>query len=175
MPKDPSDRRHERLWAIAGDWATSGRVISDPPLPVSGSDIYEILPAGYFLVHHVDVTVGSQAVRAIEVIGEAASRDGTFLARSYDNHGSSEVMELTIDYEGVFHFTGGPEIATVAQPASASTARVRSTPRGRIGPGLDDRALGTVRRWRQLGAVDAHDLHPETQPDRRQRKRLAAG
>jgi hypothetical protein len=127
MPKDPSDRRHERLWAIAGDWATSGRVISDPPLPVSGSDIYEILPAGYFLVHHVDVTVGSQAVRAIEVIGEAASRDGTFLARSYDNHGSSEVMELTIDYEGVFHFTGGPEIATVAQPASASTARVRST------------------------------------------------
>ncbi|MET0801532.1 MAG: hypothetical protein ABWZ53_10230 [Actinomycetota bacterium] len=36
-------------------------------------------------------------------------------------------MELTVDDEGVFHFSGGPEIARAAQPANASTARVRST------------------------------------------------
>lgn len=127
MTTDHPDKQHERLWAIAGDWATTGQVVGDPPVPVSGSDIYEVLPGGFFLVHHVDVTVGSHEVRAIEMIGARAPRGGAFLARSYDNEGNSELMELTVDDEGVFHFSGGPEIARAAQPANASTARVRST------------------------------------------------
>jgi hypothetical protein len=127
MANDPVDTRHERLWAIAGDWATSGHVVEDPPVPVSGSDVYEVLPGGYFLVHHVDVTVGAQEVRAIEIIGERASQADTYLARSYDNQGNTEVMALTIDDNGVFHFSGGPEIAPAAQPVNAPTARVRST------------------------------------------------
>jgi hypothetical protein len=132
MADDHENRRHERLWAIAGDWATSGHVVGDPPVPVSGSDVYEVLPGGYFLVHHVDVTVGRQEVRAIEIIGERASDGNTFLARSYDSEGNTEVMTLTVDDEGVFHFTGGPEIAPAAQPVTSPTARVRSTLR--IGP-----------------------------------------
>jgi hypothetical protein len=36
-------------------------------------------------------------------------------------------MELTIDDDGVFHFSGGPDIAPTAQPSHASTARVKST------------------------------------------------
>ena len=127
MPNDNSDRAHERLRGIVGDWATIGHVIGDPPVPVSGSDVYEVLPGGYFLVHHIDVTVGSEAVRAIEIIGEPAPQNGAFLARSYDNQGNAEVMELTLDDEGVFHFSGGPDIAPLAQPDNASTARVRST------------------------------------------------
>jgi hypothetical protein len=121
------DKAHERLWALAGDWATSGHVVGDPPVPVSGSDVYEVLPGGYFVVHHVDVTVGAQAVRAIELIGERGSQEDTFLARSYDSEGNTELMEVTVDDEGTFHFSGGPEIAPAAQPANASTARVRST------------------------------------------------
>ena len=127
MPNGHSDRPHERLRGIVGDWATTGYVLGDPRIPVSGSDMYDVLPGGYFLVHHVDVTVGSEEVRAIEIIGEPASRNGAFLARSYDNQGNAEVMELTIDDEGVFHFSGGPDIAPAAQPDNASTARVRST------------------------------------------------
>jgi hypothetical protein len=121
------DRQHERLWAIAGQWDTSGHVVGDTPIPVSGSDDYEILPGGHFLVHHIDVTVGSQQVRAIEIVGEPSSRGGLFLARSYDNEGSVEVMELTVDDDGVFHFSGGPEIARAAQMPNTSTARVRAT------------------------------------------------
>ena len=70
MPDPKKDRSHERLWAIAGRWATSGHVIAEPPVPVVGTDIYEILDGGYFLVHHVDVTVGEHPVRAVEIIGE---------------------------------------------------------------------------------------------------------
>jgi hypothetical protein len=120
--------RHERLWTIAGRWATSGSVIGEPPLPVVGTDVYEVLAGGHFLVHHVDVTVGSQEVRAIEIIGEAdpENSDG-YLARSFDSDGNAEVMRLTIDDEGTFHFSGGPDVASAAQPKGTATVRVRST------------------------------------------------
>jgi hypothetical protein len=64
------------------------------------------LPGGHFLVHHVDVTVGAQSVRAIEIMGEPDG-EGGYLAR--------------------FYFTGGREIAPAAQSDDTPTARVRST------------------------------------------------
>lgn len=124
---DNGDREHERLWSIAGEWATDGHVVGDPPVPVTGTDTYEVLAGGYFLVHHVAVTVGDQEVRAIEVIGEPTSDGGGFLARSFDHQGNAEVMRVTVDDDDVFHFTGGPEVAAAARPADARTARVRST------------------------------------------------
>jgi hypothetical protein len=36
-------------------------------------------------------------------------------------------MHLTIDGDGVFHFTGGGDIAPTAQPKETATAHVRST------------------------------------------------
>jgi hypothetical protein len=124
---DIPDRQRERLWSIAGEWATDGHVVGDPPVPVKGTDTYDVLAGGYFLVHHVNVAVGDQQVRAIEVIGEPAPAGGGFLARSFDDRGSAEVMRVTVDAEGVFHFGGGPEIAAAVQPTDATTARVRST------------------------------------------------
>lgn len=121
------DRHHERLWTIAGRWATDGHVVGDPPVPVTGFDTYEILAGGYFLVHHVDVTVGDQDVQAIEIIGEPDPATGGFLARSFDNLGNWEVMQVTIDDNGVFRFAGGPAVAPAAQPDSEYTDRVRST------------------------------------------------
>jgi hypothetical protein len=115
-----------RLTAIAGHWRTSGHVIGNAQVPVVGTDIYEVFPGGYFLVHHVDFTVGGQSVRAIEILGEPDG-EGGYLARSYDSDGNAEVMRLGIDDDGVFHFAGGGEIAPAAQPHEAPTARVRST------------------------------------------------
>jgi hypothetical protein len=117
----------KRLEAIVGRWQTSGYVIGEPDLPVVGIDNYEALPGGYFVVHYVDVIVGDRHVQAIEIIGELDTARGGFLARSFDSEGNTELMLLTIDDDGVFHFTGGPQVAPAAQPADASTARVRST------------------------------------------------
>jgi hypothetical protein len=77
MPKSP-----ERLHAIAGRWATDGHVVGDPSVLIKGFHTYEVLPGGYFLVHHVEVTVGNQPVQAIEIIGERDPDSGGFLARS---------------------------------------------------------------------------------------------
>jgi hypothetical protein len=115
------------LWTIAGHWNTGGFVIGDPPVPVVGTDNYDVLPGGHFVVHHVDVTVGSQEVRAIEIIGEPDPDGNAYLVRSFDNHGNAEVMRLTIDDDCTFHFTGGADIAPAGQPSSATIARVRST------------------------------------------------
>jgi hypothetical protein len=127
-PSDP-DRGHPyrgQLDRIVGNWATRGEVIGDPPVPVVGTDIYELFAGGYFLVHHVDVTVGDEPVRAIEVIGEPAPDGDGVLARSYDDRGSVEVMRLVVR-DGVFYFTGGPDVAPVSQPSNAPTVRVRAT------------------------------------------------
>ena len=36
-------------------------------------------------------------------------------------------MRVTIDDDGVFHFTGGAEVASAAQPTDAPIVHVRST------------------------------------------------
>jgi hypothetical protein len=125
MPSRDQRAPDRRLATVAGRWRTTGHVVGKPPIPVSGTDSYEVLPGGHFLVHHVDVMVGDQPVRAIEIIGE---RDGDgFLARSFDDEGNVEVMRLTIDDAGVFHFSGCGNIAPAARPGDAPAARVRST------------------------------------------------
>jgi hypothetical protein len=122
MPE--SVRRNEKLAAIVGRWRTSGHVLDDPRVPVEGTDIYEVFSGGHFLVHHVDVTVGGQRVRAIEIIGEPD--DDVYLARSFDSEGNAEVMKLRIGDDGSFHFSGGGDIAPAAQRGDLPT-QVRST------------------------------------------------
>jgi hypothetical protein len=121
----PERHPDERLGAVAGRWRTSGHVIGEPNVRVAGTDAYELFAGGYFLVHHVDVTVGDQPVRAIEVIGEPDGHGG-YLARSFDSNGNVELMHLTIGDDGVFRFAGGGEIAPAAQPTGAPIARVRA-------------------------------------------------
>jgi hypothetical protein len=118
----------QRLAAIVGRWRSEGHVVGDPPIPIAGTDIYEWLPGGFFLVHHVDVTIGDEPVRAIEMIGERDPQTGALVARSYDDTGSVTIMHVTVDDAGVMTFTGGADVAPVAQPASAyPRGSVRST------------------------------------------------
>jgi hypothetical protein len=125
------------LALIAGEWTTTGHVITDPPVPVTGTDTYELLEGGHFLVHHVDVTVGDEPVRAIEIIGEPAPDGSGMLARSFDNHGNVEVMHLTIA-GWLFHFRGGPDVARAAPRVGNASAWVRSTLT--VAPGGDSMA-----------------------------------
>jgi Protein of unknown function (DUF1579) len=118
----------QRLGALVGRWRSEGHIVGDAPLPITGTDIYEWLPGGFFLVHHVDVMVGEQKVQAIEIIGEYDPATDSFTGRAYDNHGNITVMRARVDDQGVWTFTGGGDVAPVAQPSSAdATEAVRST------------------------------------------------
>jgi hypothetical protein len=118
----------QRLDALVGRWRSHGHIIGDPAVPITGTDIYEWLPGGFFLVHHVDVLIGQQKVQALELIGEYDPTTDTFTARAYDNLGAITVMRARVDEHGVWTFTGGGDVAPVARPAADDAGgAVRST------------------------------------------------
>ena len=118
-----------RLGAIAGRWRTEGMVLGDEPVPVRGTDTYELLPGGFYLVHWVDVTVGDQPVRAIEIIGERVAGTDAVLARAYDDTGAMTVMQVHIGADGVWR---SPAERTSRRPR-ARTAGPRRCRLGRRG------------------------------------------
>jgi hypothetical protein len=118
----------QRLDALVGRWRSHGHIIGDPAVPITGTDIYEWLPGGFFLVHHVDVVIGQQQVQALELIGEYDPTTDAFTARAYDNQGNVTVMQARVDEHGVWRFSGGGDVAAVARPAAAAAGgAVRST------------------------------------------------
>jgi Protein of unknown function (DUF1579) len=125
-PKPGPETR--RLGALVGRWRSEGHVIADPPVPITGTDIYEWLPGEFFLVHHVDVVVGDQPVQALEIIGEYDPATDSFACRAYDNEGSVTLMRARVDDQGVWTFSGGGDVAQAALPESAAQpGAVRST------------------------------------------------
>ena len=144
-----------RLTAIVGHWRTSGHVIGDPQVPVVGTDIYELFAGGHFLVHHVDVTVGGQSVRAIERL---ASRRNGYLGRSYDSDATPKscICALTMT-------------ACSTSLAAARLRRLpnRKTPRLLVsdrpspsqGPSIDGGTVGTIRRRHDVAALDGGAFH----------------
>jgi hypothetical protein len=117
-----------RLGVLVGRWRSEGHIVGDDPVPITGTDIYEWLPGGFFLVHHVDVVIGQQQVQAIELIGEYDPASDAFTARAYDNLGNVTLMQARVDDQGVWRFMGGGDVAAVARPAAAdASGAVRST------------------------------------------------
>jgi Protein of unknown function (DUF1579) len=118
----------QRLGALVGRWRSEGYIVGDSPVPITGTDIYEWLAGGFFLVHHVDVLIGEQPVQAIEVIGEHDPVTDSLIGRAYDNQGNVTILRARVDDKGVWTFTGGGDVAPVAQPSSADQrGAVRST------------------------------------------------
>ena len=118
----------QRLGALVGRWRSEGHIVGEVSVPITGTDTYEWLPGGFFLVHHVDVVIGDQQVQAIELIGEYDPTTDAFTARAYDNQGNVTIMQTRVDEQGVWRFTGGGDVAAVARPASAdASGAVRST------------------------------------------------
>jgi hypothetical protein len=129
QPYSGEEPAANRLEDIVGHWRTDGHVIAEEPIPVRGTDVYELLAGGHFLIHHVDVTVGDQPVKAIEIIGERDDETGALIARSYGDDGVMTLMRVRVDDDGVWHFTGGGEVAPAARvdAEAADSPAVRST------------------------------------------------
>jgi hypothetical protein len=111
-----------RLGALVGRWRPEGYIVGDARVPITGTDVYEWLPGGFFLVHHVDVVIGDQKVQAIEIIGEDDQATDSFTARAYDNLGNVTIMRARVDDRVVWTFTGGGDVAPVAQPPPPTPA-----------------------------------------------------
>jgi hypothetical protein len=102
--------------------------VDDSRVRITGTDTYELLAGGFFLIHHVDVLVGDKPVRAIEIICDYDAASGLFTARAYDNDGSVTAMRAHPRSPGMWTFTGGADVASAAQPDNAAAGgAVQST------------------------------------------------
>jgi hypothetical protein len=105
---------HKRLEVFIGKWKTEGQTIASTnarPVRVAGTDTYEWLDGGFFLIHRVDVRMGDEEVKAIEIIGYDASNQ-TYPMYSFDNQGNSVTMQASVD-NGIWRFSGESMLTTL--------------------------------------------------------------
>jgi Protein of unknown function (DUF1579) len=107
-------REHKRLEVFVGKWKTEGLTRATESIPstkIKGTDTYEWLEGGFFLIHHVDVNMGDEKVRAIEIVGydDASNK---YPMKFFDSLGNSGAYMASVE-DGVWNFTGNSERATV--------------------------------------------------------------
>ena len=91
-------KEHIKLGIFVGEWETSGSVFAtetSQAVAISGTDVYEWLPGGFFLLHRVKATMGNVGTESTEIIGWNA-KEQLFLVRSFDAFGNCEeyLMDL---------------------------------------------------------------------------------
>lgn len=85
---------YQELSRFVGKWKTTGTIpASDasPEIKVSGSDTYEWLPGGFFLLHKVNVLLGDDKNETLEIIGFDKKKN-CYTMQHYDNKGNSGFM-----------------------------------------------------------------------------------
>jgi len=86
------------LEPIVNKWRTAGQVFDASGaevMKVEGTDEYEWMPGGQWVIHRIDVMMGDDHTQALELIGDPAE-DGTFTMRAFDASGAFDTMTLTV-------------------------------------------------------------------------------
>ena len=97
-------RALEKLNPLVGQWRSEGEVLATsttPAIRISGTDIHEWVCDGKFLLHRVEVIMGNETVKVIEMIGYEPEAD-RYPMRSFDNKGNFTTMYSVVDEDGVW-------------------------------------------------------------------------
>lgn len=89
----------KHLEPVVGKWNTHGKTIAtatEPAVAFSGTDTYEWVGGGFFVLHSVDVMMGDQPVIGVEIIRyDPSSR--TYPACFVDSQGDTSASEVGRD------------------------------------------------------------------------------
>ena len=99
----------DELQFLIGNWNTRGemKATNDNPASVfTGTDTYEWILDGHFILHKVDVMMDGKKVEALEFIGLIPEKDGSYKMRSFDNQGNLTEMEAHLESEIELHING---------------------------------------------------------------------
>ena len=110
------DRALKRLDVLVGKWITEWRVKDgkkENPFQLIGTDTYEWLPGGFFLVHKVDVRMEDGPYQVTEMIGGYDAKSKTYPMRSFDSQGNFQLMQASVNADGVWTFAGETIRATL--------------------------------------------------------------
>lgn len=113
---------------IVGRWRTSGTAFDEQGEPVAiidGTDEYEWMPGGRWIVHRVDVRMGDDHVQALELIGEHDAVTDTYAMRAFDGSGAYGRMTANLNADGSWTFLGDGMRSTLwpSKDKSSMTAR----------------------------------------------------
>lgn len=127
------------LHPLIGRWRTRGHVLDGSgtrTAEITGTDEYELMDGGRWLVHRVDVLMGGVRTVALEVIGDPGE-DGTFAMRAFDAGGGYDEMRLGVTEEGVLRLTGEGMRSTLRVDGDAMDARWERDVDGTWAPWMD--------------------------------------
>lgn len=128
LSRPPTPRQeNKRLDVLVGRWRSQGQTVatrSEPSIRIVGSDTYEWLAGGFFLIHRVDVRMNDDKVEVIEMIGPYDPSTQAYAMRSFDNQGDFAVMQASVTDDDVWTFSGDTERATlvIAKDGDTMTA-----------------------------------------------------
>jgi len=94
---------------LIGKWNTKGDIKAggkEPAIKIAGTDSYEWILNGAFILHKVDVMMGDNRTEAVEMIGEFDSTNKTYKMRSFDDQGNFTTLEAHVDDSGTLHILG---------------------------------------------------------------------
>jgi hypothetical protein len=122
-PVRPASQLKE-LDVLVGRWNTRMREIGNSPaadFQAIGTDTYEWLEGGYFLVHHVDVRMAGKPYKVIEIIGGYDEQSQSHAMRSFDSQGVVTVMQASRGADGSLMFAGEKARAKLIVGADGNT------------------------------------------------------
>ena len=115
---------HKLMGALEGRWRTQGQTVATkdaPSIKIEGTDTYEWLPGGFFMIHRVDVRMGTDDAKTLEVIGYDVATN-TYLTTFFDNLGNTGSYRATV-HGDVWTFQGAADRATLTIRDRGNTMR----------------------------------------------------
>ena len=92
----------EPLHFLIGSWQTEGQIepeAENKAMLIKGTDIYELVLGGHFILHQADVIIDTKRVTVIELIGEFEPTDQSWQMRSFDSDGQYTSMKAMMNNE----------------------------------------------------------------------------
>lgn len=83
---------------LIGKWKTEGRILAtdnNPEMKIAGTDTYELILGGFFILHKADVVMGNEKSQTFEIIGLDETGNQATLEH-YNTQGSSGKMTGTL-------------------------------------------------------------------------------
>lgn len=114
--------------SVIGRWRTSGTVFDEhgqEVTTIAGTDEYEWMPGGMWVIHRVDVMIGDNHVQALELIGDHDTETDTYAMRAFDGSGTFGTMTARLNADGTWTFLGEGmrSILRTSKDRSSMTAR----------------------------------------------------
>ena len=113
--------------ALLGTWATTGTTLpgrGEKAMTISGTDRYERLLGGAFILHTAQVRMGRKKVDVMEVISYDAAT-GTYPMHAFDNNGNITTMATHVVSKRVLHLVGSGMRAELVVATTGKTMEAR--------------------------------------------------